>query len=91
MVAMEYLEKVLAEDMSKLDKIRKAEFYLGTVGVTEIQLDLWETAQFEMDQYAMLGQEWKHTTLASRYMDLLRDRVRAHDANCQRQRRSDTQ
>lgn len=91
MIAVEYLKKVLAEDMSRTDKVRKAEFYLGTIGVTKIQLNLWEAAQFEMDQYAMLGQEWEHTALASRYLDLLRDRVKAYDANCQRRQRSDTQ
>lgn len=72
------LKKVLADGMNKLDKVRKAEAYLGMMGITVLQPDLWESAQFEMDQQLMLGQEWSHITLASRYIDLLHDRIKAN-------------
>lgn len=71
------IAQMLAEDMNRIEKVRKAEVYLCMAGITKLQSDLWEAAQFEMNYMAQCGEEWTHLNLAKRYIEFLRDRVHA--------------
>ncbi len=75
------IEQVMKVGMAKLTVIRMAEQYLGTLGVTNLDQQRWEAAQFEMDTYAQLGQTWGYRKLACRYLELLKDKARASSLN----------
>jgi hypothetical protein len=75
------IEQLVKTGMVKLTVVRTAEQYLGVLGVTVLDQQRWEAAQFEMDTCAQLGQTWSYRKLACRYLELLKDKAKSSSLN----------
>ncbi len=84
-MSMIVMNRIFGVEQQKMNITRRAEQYLGVLGVTQVLPDLWDAVIFEMNTSIAVGDKWTYRKLAHRYLSLLRDRVTASSIRNERE------